>query len=58
MIRAQWYELVDRLNNISLNDVTIWKWTGRKKFTVKSVYEHDQGGFWSWLQKGVKSKNV
>jgi hypothetical protein len=58
MIRAQWYELVDRLNNISLNDVTIWKWTGSKKFTVKSVYEHDQGGFWSWLQKGVESKNV
>jgi hypothetical protein len=43
MIRDKWYELTDRLNNISLNDendVTIWKWTSSKKFIVKSVYEH------------------
>lgn len=42
-VRAQWYELADSLNTISLNiesDVTIWKWTDSKKFTVKSIYEH------------------
>jgi hypothetical protein len=40
MIRMQWYELARRLNYIALDeeeDTSIWKWTGSKKFTVKSI---------------------
>jgi hypothetical protein len=40
VIREQWYELAAALNNIclnDLNDIPIWKWTGSKKFSLKSV---------------------
>jgi hypothetical protein len=37
----QWYDLARKLNSLSLNDdedIPIWKWTGNRKFSVKSVY--------------------
>jgi hypothetical protein len=40
MVRAQWYDLATKLNNVCLNDSVFWKWTPSKTFTVKSVYEH------------------
>jgi hypothetical protein len=43
VIRAQWYELVAKLNEVELSedpDVVIWNWTKNKTFSVKSVYEH------------------
>jgi hypothetical protein len=42
-IRDQWYNLTEKLNRLNLNDdkdAPIWKWTGNKKFSVKSVYMH------------------
>jgi hypothetical protein len=41
LIRMQWYDLARKLNSLSLNDdedIPIWKWTGNRKFSVKSVY--------------------
>jgi hypothetical protein len=41
-VREQWYDLATKLNNMSMNDNTdhvIWKWSGRKQFMVKSVYQ-------------------
>jgi hypothetical protein len=41
VLRTQWYELISKLNNISLEeskDEVFWKWTSNKKFSVKSVY--------------------
>jgi hypothetical protein len=43
VIRAQWYELTAKLNEVELSedpDVVIWNWTKNKTFSVKSVYEH------------------
>jgi hypothetical protein len=43
VIREQWYALAVALNNFLLNeskDVSYWKWTTSKRFTVKYVYEH------------------
>jgi hypothetical protein len=42
LIRIQWYELPEKLNNVALNekDQPVWKWTSNKNFTVKSVYDH------------------
>jgi hypothetical protein len=43
LIKAQWHELAVKLNNFSISDskdVTYWKWTTSKCFTVKSVYEY------------------
>jgi hypothetical protein len=42
LVRDQWYNLACRLNNVCLNnkDYIYWKWTPRKTFIVKSVYDH------------------
>jgi hypothetical protein len=43
IIIDQWYELADKLNNVQLNDlkdVLVWKWTGNKILSGKSVYLH------------------
>jgi hypothetical protein len=43
LARSQWYELAERLNNVSLNDgkdIPLWRWTASKVFSVKSVYNH------------------
>jgi hypothetical protein len=43
VIRDQWYELADKLNNVQLNDskdVLVCRWTGNKIFSVKFVYLH------------------
>jgi hypothetical protein len=51
IIRAQWYELVNKLNIFPLNEeqnLVFWKWSISKCFTVKSVYEHlskDDSGY-------------
>jgi hypothetical protein len=42
LIREQWYLLASQLNALSLGDgkdQPIWKWTGSKNFSVKSVYD-------------------
>jgi hypothetical protein len=44
IVREQWYDLAVKLNNIVLNDekdVPLCRWTASKKFTVKSVYDHE-----------------
>jgi hypothetical protein len=43
LARSQWYELAERLNNVSLNgdnDVPLWRWMANKVFSVKFVYNH------------------
>jgi hypothetical protein len=43
VLRAQWYSLAERLNNVTLSDENnqvLWKWSPSKVFGVKSVYEH------------------
>jgi hypothetical protein len=43
VLRAQWYGLAERLNNVILskeNNKVLWKWSPSKAFSVKSVYEH------------------
>jgi hypothetical protein len=43
VIRAQWYVLDAKVNEVELSDdpdVMIWKLTKNKTFSVKSVYEH------------------
>jgi hypothetical protein len=43
IVREQWYCLAATLNNVSLNencDVSFWKWSNKKVFTVKSIYDH------------------
>jgi hypothetical protein len=43
VIRGQWYELAGKLNNVRISDdkdITLWKWTANKRFSVKSVYDH------------------
>jgi hypothetical protein len=40
LIRAQWYDLANKLNRFPLNNdnnVALWKWSVSKTFTVKSV---------------------
>jgi hypothetical protein len=41
ILRAQWYELADRLNHVVLSGgqgMAIWKWSPLNKFIVKLVY--------------------
>jgi hypothetical protein len=43
IVREQWYCLAATLNNVRLNedrDAPFWKWSNKKVFTVKSVYDH------------------
>jgi hypothetical protein len=43
VVRDQWYCLVAALNNVILTgevDASIWKWSPKKKFTVKLVYDY------------------
>jgi hypothetical protein len=43
ILREQWYCLAADLNNVILNndqDVSFWKWSPNKTFTIKFVYEH------------------
>jgi hypothetical protein len=43
VLRAQWYELATKLNEVVLNegpDEVSWKWSKNKMFSVKSIYEH------------------
>lgn len=42
LIRAQWYELAHKLNQVVLEecaDLVKWRWMASKQFPVKSVYE-------------------
>jgi hypothetical protein len=48
IVRKQWYYLAATLNNVRLNenrDVPFWKWSNKKVFTVKSVYDHLSRGW-------------
>jgi hypothetical protein len=43
VIRELWYCLAVTLNNVNLNDesgVSFWKWSTKKVFNVKSIYDH------------------
>jgi hypothetical protein len=42
VIRWQWYDLAHKLNQAVLSeddDLSLWRWTASKQFSVKSVYE-------------------
>jgi hypothetical protein len=60
VLREQWYQLVAKLNRVTLsndNNIPLWIWTANKFFSVKSTYEQlTKGDFGNSYRRVCRAK--